>query len=183
MRIGFTGAHGTGKSTLLREMFTWKELNGHCFVSGLTRYQARTNGLKLNQQGNFEGQKALVKAMSWHLKTIPNLVVDRTLLDIYAYTVYHRDKGKLNSRELNYIRNRARQYQHLFDVVFYIRPEFEVKGDEVRNADPGFALEVAAIIENAITLEPLGTSQFVLLSGTVKQRLATVKEWLHENNV
>ncbi len=183
MRIGFTGAHGTGKSTLLREMFTWKELNGHCFVSGLTRHQAKTKGLKLNQHGNFEGQKELVKAMSWHLKTIPNLVVDRTLLDIFAYTVHHRDKGGLNSRELNYIRNRARQYQHMFDVVFYIRPEFEIKGDDVRSADPGFAIEVAAIIEHAVTLEPLGTREIVVVSGTVKERLTTIKKWLHEHNI
>ncbi len=182
MRIGFTGAHGTGKSTLLREMFTWKELNGHCFVSGLTRAQAKL-GVKINQKGDFDSQKLLIKAMTWHIKMLPNLVVDRTLLDIYAYTVYLRDKGLLNSQELNYIRNRARQHQHVFDVVFYIRPEFEVKPDDTRPADPGFALEVAATVEQAVNQEPLGTREIVVVSGTVKERLATIKKWLHEHNI
>lgn len=185
MRIGFTGAHGTGKSTLLYEMIKWRELGGHCFTPGLTRAKARASGLKINQQGNFEGQKELVKNMTWHLKTLPNLVVDRTLLDIYAYTVHHRDSGSVTSQELNYIRNRVKQYQHLFDVVFYIRPEFETKDDGVRSADPGFALAIAAQMDHIVTHEPLGTREIITVTGTVKERLATIRDWVrnHENKV
>lgn len=182
MRIGFTGVHGSGKSTLLREMIGWSELNGHAFISGLTRAQARNNGVVINQGGNFEGQKTLVKAMAWHLKTLPNLVIDRTLIDIYAYTVHHRDHNSLTSQELNYIRTQARKYQSLFDVVFYIQPEFDVIQDGVRPTDPAFVVEVAANIHHTITLgDALDSKKIVNLSGTVEQRLTTIKEWLNES--
>lgn len=174
MVIGFTGAHGTGKSTLLQAMINWPELQGHAFVPGLTRMQSK-NGVKINKEGNFEGQKALTKTMCWHLKNLPRLVVDRTLLDIYAYTVYQRDHKLITSHQLNYIRTQARAHQNKFDVVFYIRPEFEIKGDGVRNADPAFQLEIAAAIEHAICNEPLGTKRIILLSGTVEERLADIK--------
>lgn len=71
MRIGFSGVQGTGKTTLLRGMFSWSELNGYAFVSGLVRAQARQNKLQINAEGTFETQKALVKALSWHVKNSP----------------------------------------------------------------------------------------------------------------
>lgn len=181
MRIGFCGAQGTGKSTLLKGMFGWPELNGHAFISGLTRFQVKDKGININQQGNFEGQKTLTRTMCWHLKTLPNLVVDRTLIDIYAYTVYMRDHGNLTNQDLNYIRNRARTAQRLFDIVFYIRPEFEVKEDDYRSADPSFAIEVAAIMERTINEEILGETTVVVVSGEIENRLGIIKAQLEEH--
>lgn len=183
MRIGFTGAQGTGKSTLLKEMFGWPEFDGHSFISGLTRAQIKRDGVSFNEGGNYVGQLHLTKTMSWHLKTLQNMVVDRTLLDIYSYTVYHRDHGTILSHQLNDIRDRCRERQHLFDVVFYIRPEFELKEDGLRSPNKEFAAEMASIMDHTVRYEPLGTRHIITLTGSVENRLAIIKGWLNENTI
>jgi predicted ATPase len=176
LRIGFTGVHGTGKTTLLREMIGWPELAGHAFLTGLTRLQSKQNGLAINEHGDFNTQLCLVKALNWHVKTLPNLVVDRTLLDIYSYTVFHKNQGKLTGSQLNKVRTIARHQQHAFDVVFYIRPEFEVLGDGIRSDDKDFAWAMATIFERVVNEDKIGTRKIVLLTGTVEERLQQIRK-------
>ena len=181
MRIGFTGVHGTGKTTLLREMLGWKEFEGHAFVAGLTRLQSKQNGLKINEQGDFETQLNLAKTMSWHIRTLPNLVIDRTLLDIHCYSHYHKEQGKITTKQLNRLRTISRQQQHKFDLVFYLRPEFEIFGDGVRSDNKDFIWAMATIFERVVHQEKMGTRLVVPLTGSVEERLQQIREAIKEN--
>jgi hypothetical protein len=176
MRIGLCGAQGTGKSTILKGMMDIPELSGHAFIPSITRATKASQSISLNQEGTFETQKALVKAYCWHIKRFTNLVIPRTLLDVYAYSRYLCNHKTITAQELNYIRGRIRRVQHLFDEIFYIRPEFEIEGDDVRSCDTGFQTEMAGIFEHVIQHDTLGTKcPITVLSGTVEERLLEVR--------
>jgi hypothetical protein len=165
-------------------MWDLPELSGHAFIPSITRATSKACGTPLNQNGTFEGQKALVKAYSWHVKRFPNLVLPRTLLDVYAYSRYLCVHKTLTSQELNYLRGRIRRAQFLFDVVLYIRPEFELQGDDIRSGDTGFQTEMAGIFEYVIQHDSLGPRHPIhVISGTVEERLDAVKLilWGHKN--
>lgn len=177
MRIGFMGAQGVGKTTLLKELVGYSALVGHAFIPGMTRNITKRLGLPINEQGTFETQKALVKNMVWHLKAYENLVTDRTLLDIYAYTVYMHEKGKLDSTQVNYIRQRVIKYQPLFDLVVFMRPEFPLVADGVRSVDASFAIEVAACMERVVhNHEFMGNKRIIEVSGSPEARAMKVIE-------
>lgn len=182
-RIGFCGSHGTGKSSLLREMISWPELCGHAFVSGLTRRQAQVNGIVINQDGTFQTQSTLIKALGKYVHKLPDLVIDRTGLDIYAYTLYALQRELVTKKEVNTIRGLARRAQHQFDFVFYIRPEFKVEEDGVRSGDPVFAADMVRIFERVVMTESLGTKRMILVSGTIEERLAIVREAINDHKI
>lgn len=66
-------------------------------------------------------------------------------------------------------------YQPLFDVVFYIRPEFNVEADGVRSDDPAFAVAMAGIFEDVVEAG-LGSKRIVPISGSVDERLWAIQE-------
>jgi predicted ATPase len=186
MRIGFMGVQGVGKTTLLKELVGCPELVGYAFIPGLSRAMVKRTGLPLNEQGTFETQKELVKNMASYLKQYPDMVTDRTFLDIYAYTVYMHETGILDSQEVNYVRQRVMKYQPLFDLVVYIRPEFPVVADGVRSSDPTYAIAIAASMERVVhNAEYLKAGHILEVTGGVEHRVETVRGWLqnHEDKV
>lgn len=181
MIIGFTGVHGTGKTTLLKEMIGWPELAGHSFVSGLARQQKELNKLSINEHGTLETQRCLARALAWHVKRLPNMVVDRTFLDMWAYTLYHCKQGVIDARGRSYLRNLMRHNQPRFRYVFYIEPEFDVVDDGVRSTDTEFRDDIARRLKGLVLIKKtLGTRRIVQISGTVEQRLDQIRETLRK---
>ena len=180
MRIGFTGTHGTGKSTLLREMFGWPELNGYGFFSGSTRLLAK-QGVKINQEGDFPGQLSIAKCLGYKLGVFQHLVLDRTLIDVHAYSMQLHKAGKIPKPLLDDLYQRSTGYQRHFDKVFHIKPEFPVEGDDFRSSDAKYASEIADYIEELIQDENFSTPYPVInISGTVEERLETIREHLFQ---
>ena len=87
MRVSFTGAQSTGKTTLLNKC---KEIyKDYKFVDEVTRYVRRTYDVKINEIGGTETQLyILAEHIKNHLRTEENLMLDRCILDGYVYTKY-----------------------------------------------------------------------------------------------
>ena len=100
MRVSFTGAQSTGKTTLLNKC---KEVyKDYKFVDEVTRYVRKTYDVKINEIGGTETQLyILAEHIKNHLKPDENLILDRCILDGYVYTKYQVGNRKVSEQVLH----------------------------------------------------------------------------------
>ena len=91
MKILLTGAQGTGKSTILKEL----EKEGFKTITEVVRNLAKT-GVNVNEMGDEEGQNIIFKTYQKLLNENDDYVSDRCLIDVAAYTRYSVGKGKIH---------------------------------------------------------------------------------------
>ena len=121
MRIAFTGAQSTGKTTLLEaikqnEEFRYK----YEFIDEITRRMIK-KGLKINEEGSDTTQLLI---MNEHIKNIlyPDVIMDRCLLDGVVYTEWLYQKNNVSKWVWEYARTVFEQYINRYDYIFYPNP-------------------------------------------------------------
>lgn len=161
MRIGFTGAQGTGKTTLLRAV----EENdmGYAVVPSTAR-EALKAGYKLNREADPLSQ--LVTTVSrvalednlyrLHGKTIG----DRTPLDSLAYTAYQMalvwpSQMHVPGYYWNISEQLVVEHMHKYDHIFYFPPYFAPKRDGVRDGDVQYQNSIDEIIKRFLNMHDI----------------------------
>lgn len=177
MKIVFTGAQGVGKTTLLDIMEKCLTYTADLeFVRNFTRNIAKT-GLSINKDGTSSTQLSIMKAHKDIVSKKDNFVMDRCALDGFVYTTYLHRSGKVGVEVLNECEEIFQQCIGRYDIIFYIRPEFPVTGDDYRSADESYRNEIADIFEELIKEYNVPV---ILVSGTVGDRLKTVQDTLRK---
>jgi nicotinamide riboside kinase len=167
MRIAFTGAQSTGKTTLLQAVKSNEEFRyKYEFIDEITRRMVK-KGLKINEAG---GNTTQLLIMNEHIKNLlyQNVIMDRCVLDGVVYTDWLHWEGKVEKWVWEYSRNVFDHYVNRYDVIFYLKPEFDIVDDGVRSVDISFRDEIVQRFERYIKHVKVPT---VTLSGTVEQRL------------
>jgi predicted ATPase len=178
MKIAFTGAHGTGKTTLTNAVLTELSKRGSVTAS---REVPRViinmaSDDEFFRRGNNSPLRQLIILVYQLIEDDEKrreaeiVVCDRTLIDHIAYTtVQFRDV--FSKVELDVIMSAAKRWLQTYDAIFYLPIEFRVQDDGVREGDTAFQRE----IDEEITLlyRQLGVEP-VILRGTVAERVATV---------
>lgn len=131
MRIGFCGAHRTGKSTLARLIADERGLpllpNPNTAVAH--GYDMK-NGNRLDDQAGFELQLAILKGFDERL-TGASFVSDRTPLDAAAYLLAdataNAGDGLIQEMALQYIDQAIKLTDDRFDVVILVPPAIAVE--------------------------------------------------------
>ena len=167
MKIAFTGAQSTGKTTLLEaikqnEEFRYK----YEFIDEITRRMIK-KGLKINEEGSDTTQLLI---MNEHIKNIlyPDVIMDRCLLDGVVYTKWLYQKNNVSKWVWEYAQTVFEQYINRYDYIFYLTPEFGIVDDGVRSIDVAFRDEIADLFEQYITTASIPV---ISLTGTVEERL------------
>lgn len=177
MRIVFTGAQGVGKTTLLDIMEKCLTYTTDLeFVRNFTRNIAKT-GLNINKNGTASTQLSIMKAHKDIVSKKDNFVMDRCILDGLVYTIYLHRSGRVDAEVLNECEELFQQCIGKYDIIFYIRPEFPVTGDDYRSADESYRDEIADIFEELIEKYKVPV---ISVSGTVGDRLKTVQDVLRK---
>lgn len=175
MKIAFTGAQGTGKTTLVNHL-----QNGYLknrdfkFITSMTR-DIQSQGYTINQDSNDSTQQAIMDAHLNILSQSIDILTDRCVIDCFCYTWYLYSQNKC-SRELLFKQLQTiAKYATKYDIIFYIRPEFNVVSDGIRSDDIQYRNDVAdrfdVIIDHVI--KPSG-AYIVELTGTVNDRIDTI---------
>lgn len=170
MKILLTGAQGTGKSTILKEL----EKEGFDVITEVVRNLAKS-GVKVNEMGDEEGQKTIFKTYQKLLNEKTDYVSDRCLVDVAAYTNYLVCEGKIHPSLL---------WEQLEDVedftlsnpkalVFYFPIEFPVVDDGFRSKDEEFRKKIDENIKNILNSRHI---PYIEVRGTVEERLNTIKQ-------
>lgn len=167
MRIAFTGAQSTGKTTLLEaikqnEEFRYK----YEFIDEITRRMIK-KGLKINEAG---GNTTQLLIMNEHIKNLlyEDVIMDRCMLDGLVYTDWLHWEGKVKTWVYEYAKNVFDHYINRYDLIFYLKPEFDIVDDGVRSVDIKFRNEIVERFERYVKHVQVPV---IILSGTVEQRL------------
>tara|TARA_R110000765_G_scaffold245755_1_gene347862 strand:- start:1797 stop:2342 length:546 start_codon:yes stop_codon:yes gene_type:complete len=179
MRISFTGAQSTGKTTLLN--ICKKQYPNFVYVDEVTRRIKRERGLDINNTAeNYDTTQ--IEIIKDHLQNIKiddkqnKVILDRCIYDGFVYTRYLYELGKVSVRVYNYAYRIFRENRHKYDTVFYTDPEdVKLVNDGVRSTDIDFRNRIIEIYkEFNIDFEP----NIVKISGTVNERWNTINKIL-----
>jgi len=169
MRVGITGAQSTGKSTLLNDLTQLSIFQDYTVCSGLTRTLAK-QGFAINEAGDDDTQLAV---MNQHRNNLvyENMLTDRTALDGLVYTAWLHSQGKISEKVLTMVEEIFDSLIDNYDIVFYIKPEFDLEDDGERSNDLNFRDDIAELFEDFIEHLNLDV---VLLTGSREQRVKQV---------
>ena len=174
-RIIFTGAQGTGKTTVLKAL----EERGANVITEVVRNLSK-KGVKINEDGDENGQKKIFKAYEKLLSENTPYISDRGLVDVLAYTMYLSEKD-LVSEELvtKQFKALAKFMKSNGDIIYcYFPIEFDVVEDGVRSVDEDFR---KAIDENIKTILAKMGVTYVTVRGSQEERIAILDKlqtWL-----
>lgn len=170
MKIAISGVQCTGKSTVLKELQKMPELSEYEFVFEGIRNLKNQGKIKINEDGNDYTQMVIANFHKDNLLK-ENVVLDRCILDCYAYSLYSYQKGMISKDTLDKVTKIYNETVNQYDVILYLRPEFEMIEDGVRSLNKEFRDEVLKNFESLIK----DLKNVVVLSGTVENRVNQFK--------
>ena len=180
MKIGLTGPHSSGKTTLLNALHNVPEFKDIDFLPEITR-QIKERGFDINEAGTVDTQVLIMAAHMNNLLLHNRFIVDRSLMDGLVYTLYlhrHTD-GSIPKWFVDYSQKLFDEYINRYSVIFYLPPEIPLADDGVRSVAKGFHEHVCSIFDEYITkTKKQYPSLIVTVSGSVEERVAIVRKTL-----
>lgn len=174
-KIVFTGAQGTGKTTILEK---FKE-DGYNVITEIVRNLAK-RGININKDGDENGQQTIFNEYKRLLTINSNYVSDRCLIDVTAYTIYLSEHGKVGREFTDEMLRQLHQFvtQNPDIIYCYFPIEFDVVADGVRDTDEEFRKEINEII---LALLKILKIKFVYVTGDPEERYEVIRavEELH----
>ena len=179
MKISFTGAGCSGKSTLLKKC---QEHYGDKFqyVTEVTRPIAR-KGLPINEDGNNDTQRAIIDAHIENNK-LDNVIMDRCIIDGYIYTAWLFNDQKVSEETYAYAYATFNDIVDELDVIFYCCP-LDMEDDGERSINENFQKDIANNMTLLLYQEPWNTpykGKLVTLEGNVDKRFNDIKIAIEE---
>lgn len=149
MRILVTGTSCVGKSTFIKDFI--KRWPMYEIAKKSYREEAKKRGIKLNQEGNIQGQRAIQEILLEQLeenKDKKYVIYDRGPLDNLIYSIWHNAKGEGNVDDLFIEQSLAKTKKAMshYDIIFFIpltdKYPVEIVPDEQRDIDPNYRNEI-----------------------------------------
>ncbi len=184
LRLGITGPHSSGKTTLLEALRKTPEFDSVDFLPEITR-TIKEQGYDINEAGTLDTQVLIMAAHMQNLLTRKRFIVDRCLLDGLCYTRFlYANPGDRSSRYtriqnwfMDYCETLVESYLTYYTRIFYIPPELPVADDGVRSTDSHFHGEIVHLFEENIKwFGDMYPGLIVTVRGSVEQRVQTVLE-------
>jgi nicotinamide riboside kinase len=150
MRIAFTGAQGTGKSTLAGVVAA---RHGLAILPTPGRTM-KSRGLPINQEATVTSQ-----TLAWLLQlelesTDLAWIATRSLVDVWAYGVLAAARSEPSEIESALLEQLTTTTEQLlpgrYDVLFYLPPKIPLKADDARVADTEFQTQTDATIRDGL---------------------------------
>jgi len=172
MKIGFCGTMSVGKTTLVNALKELPEFAGYEFKTERSKY-LRDLGIPLNTDSTLKGQIIFLAERSSELFA-ENLITDRTVIDVMAFTRLAKSIPYFMADALNdAVSHLIREY----DYIFYVSPEgVELEDNGVRTIDAQYRNEVDKEIQNLILRHRPKFRSYAVLSGTTEERIEKIKQ-------
>jgi len=172
MRIGFCGTMSVGKTTLVKALQEIPELKNYKFATERSAY-LNSLGIPLNHETTIEGQTIFLAERVSELMQ-PNIVTDRTIIDVMAFTKCARKTSIINGEAFEAY---AQRFVYLYDYLFYISPEgMDMEDNGVRETNLEYRKEIDVCIQELLkTHRRFYTTIKGSTEERIKQILNTVK--------
>ena len=173
MKIGIAGTHSVGKTTLLNALRSESCFKDFAICDEVTR-QVRALGLSINESGNDNTQRIIMLKHIENLMLHDNMITDRTALDCLVYSRYLWGKNNITDETFSIIHKLFLKIWSMYDLVFFIEPEFDLVPDGVRSVDEDFRNVVHKEFVNTIAELKLYKDNVHYLKGSVVSRVQQV---------
>lgn len=166
----FTGAHGTGKTTILNHFDEQK----FPVITEVVRKLSK-EGVNINEMGDEEGQKKIFDTYLTILTSDQDYISDRGLTDVISYSYDLSESGRVSQEEVfrelcELVKFNAEQT----DVVYFYFPiEFDVVDDGVRSTDEEFRHRIDKNIRDLLITTKV---PYITVTGTVEERIRIVED-------
>jgi nicotinamide riboside kinase len=178
MRIGISGAQGTGKTTLLNALRSEPMFASYFIGDEVTR-RVKSYGLPINEGGTDVTQRLIMQEHIVNVFMHENLLTDRTSLDGLVYTTELCTKGKVKPQTREYAMQVFEKVQPMYDIQFFLEPEFDIENDGVRSTDKSFRDSIALGFKQTIARHNIAVYK---LTGSVRNRLTQVFNVMEQIN-
>lgn len=176
MKIGFAGPQSSGKSTTLKLLKSKYGVDDFIVcIDEITRTMGR-DGYKINEDGDNRTQIALMNAHVALLESPPDMIIDRTVMDVLSYTHYLNKNGKVDEKTLNYAKNIYNNYISKYDIIFYFVPEVPIEHDGERSTSISFRDGV----EEEFNKLKLNANNVIELRGDIEARAKAIIDWVNQ---
>ena len=169
MKIAFTGAQGTGKTTLVHRFKEDEQWRDYICFDNVTR-QLVKQGYKINKEASDETQLQLVRLHRENLEN-EDFLADRCVIDCYVYGTYQYRRGRVSEATEECMLEALLTLTPKYDLIFYLTPEFDIVDDGVRSTDVQFRKDICDIFEETIARVSSLNPNIVHLTGTVEDRI------------
>ena len=180
--VALSGAHGTGKSTLVEELS--KDPRCICIDSvtrtNTTQAERRIDGVEDLDQTQLSILKAIgekVREIRELKRTLPDdkiIVLDRSYVDFYAYCKNFLVKNLIRHKTFEFVELKFYDLTRYIDCFFYLPIQFNIVDDGVRSLDTDLQQGVDRVIREQL----FKVGRTVELTGTVKDRLGRINRTL-----
>lgn len=178
MIFSLTGPQSSGKSTLLNYLND-RNSESFDFVPEVTRLVMRSYNLPINEDGTDLTQWMIINQHMQNalIKRDKPAIFDRCMYDGLVYTEWLYSKGKVSHVVNDYARYAFAFLKDKYDVIFYASPEgIEIEDDGERSTAKEFRNEITELFNEELS----GASNIVVLTGSVNERLYTIKSTLEK---
>ena len=175
MKIGFTGTMSVGKTTLVNALKEHPEFKDYSFKTERSKY-LRDLGIPLNTDSSTKGQIIFLAERCSELYD-ENIITDRTLIDVMAFTALAKTIPLTFSYTFNDL---CHDLISEYDYIFYISPDgVNIEDNGVRTTDPEYRESIDNEIKKIIKDKRGYIKNLVELKGSVEERVEKVKQVLN----
>lgn len=168
MRIGLCGTISVGKTTLVNALKQLDQFKDYETATERSKY-LRDQGISLNTDSTLKGQFVFAAERSIELMK-PNIITDRTIYDVCAFTLSAKSIGWTEKR---YFVELLMQLRNDYDVVIYVSPEgVEIEDNGVRATDADYRDKIDFTIKEMLIQYP--PSKLINISGSTEERINTI---------
>lgn len=177
LRFAFCGAHGTGKTTVLRDIS-----DDLLDVYGLKPIFNTSNARKLFKLGEELNDKGgdfvqyVVQASHVSRFAEVNWFADRCVVDGWAYMNAADQKELIDPQCRQAVTSMMNFFIPLYTQIFYVPIEFEMENDGIRKVDREYQLEIDSYMSNVLC----GQNNVTTVKGSREERKAIVLKYLYE---
>jgi deoxyadenosine/deoxycytidine kinase len=168
MRIGLCGTISVGKTTLVNALKELEQFKDYETATERSKY-LRDQGISLNTDSTLKGQLVFAAERSIELMK-PNIITDRTLYDVCAFTLSAKS---IEWYEKRYFTEILMSLRNEYDAIIYVSPEgVEIEDNGVRTTDAKYRDQIDFIIREMLVEYP--PNKLIKIQGTTEQRISTI---------
>ncbi len=172
MKIGFTGTMSVGKTTLVNALKDIPEFKDYKFATERSAYLSSL-GIPLNHKTTLEGQTIFLAERVSELMH-PQIITDRTILDVMAFT---NKACKINYLDADEFEKYASRFLQQYDYIFYISPDgIGMENNGIRETNLEYRHQIDEEIRRLILKHSKSTCEWFTISGTTEERIKQIME-------
>ena len=180
------GSQNTGKSTFINDVIE-KYSNNQVYEPFITtqatyREIIKEKNLQINREGNLESQRIIFDNLVDQLVSairnpdMKNVIFDRSPIDALAYTVYLKDKGKIEQSAIEQMVEEMTRFVRMYDSIVYVPlsecENVKVVDDKFRDTDLVYRAYVDNLFRKAIDLlDDIDREKVVEIYGDREERV------------